>query len=419
MHLTWDITTRCNLRCKHCGAISLVEQNKPEYKNWKKVIDYVSTFVDHMTLLGGEPLLHPEIEEIIHYACSYGIKVSLITNGQAEGSLVDAIMKHPIASIFVSMEGLLDSHDQVRGTGTWKKAMDTLKHLTYLNKYKSPRTQIGVNIVANKLNRHEILDFMESTKELGIRYQISSLALKGNADINQDLLAISTGEVLDLFEEIAQYHAGNPGMKINILNDYPIFKEYLNKKYGTDYRIKGFTCDALTGAIYADPNGNISTCQNHSDMKLNMEEYHDWNEDFPVFEPFLQLLHKKNTNTVCTPCKYKDVCIPCPYNSSPELPEFCIEVMNRTSSLTLPLQAKFRLNKPYSIIESENRYEIVYPNLGLNTEYTTEGIKILKAIREYKTLKEIAEEVIFPPEVVYEFLSQEKKSLKVTELRTI
>lgn len=419
MKLTWDITNKCNLRCKHCGAISLIKQDTPENKNWKKVIDYVNGFVDNITLLGGEPLLFPEIEELIEYAHSLGIKISVITNGQADKKILDAIMKYNIESILVSFEGLEETHDKVRGKGTWEKAMNTLNLLLDLNKNKMPKTKIGINIVANKLNRYEIIKFIETNKDKNIMFQVSSLCLKGNAETNKDMLEISTSEILDLFEEITAYHILNPNVKINILNNYPVLKNYLNKKFGTNYKVKGFTCDALTGSIYADPYGNISTCQNHGEIKINLDDNNknDWNEDVSAFEPFFKLLHIKNTNNTCNICNYKDICIPCPYNANPKIPELCSESMARLNSLTLPLETKFILNKPYVIVESENRYEVFYPNLGLSTEYTIEGINILKAIEDFKSLKDISNDVSFPPEIVYEFLEQEKKSSKVIEFR--
>lgn len=417
MRLTWDITNKCNLRCKHCAAISLIEQSIPEYPNWKKVIDYVCDFVDSITLLGGEPLLFPEIEELIGYANSKNIKILIITNGQIDPKVLDNIMQHDITSILISMEGLEVTHDKIRGIGTWKKAYDSLNHLINLNKSKINKTQIGINIVANKLNRNEIIDIFELTKNLNIMYQVSSLSLKGNAQVNKDTLDMETDKIIDLFEEIVEYHTKNPSLQLNILNNYPIFKDYLNKKFGTTYNVKGFTCEALLGSIYADPYGNICVCQNHKDFNINIEKSNAWTEDFNVFEPFLKLLHSKNTNTICKDCKYIDECIPCPFNPNSQMPEFCSEILNRMNHLNIPLDAKYKLNKPYAIIESDDRYEIYYPNLGINTEYTIEGINILKSIKEFKSLKEISAEVSFPPEIVYEFLLQERKSSKVTELR--
>jgi len=296
MKLTWDITNKCNLRCKHCAAVSLLEEDLPEYQNWRKVIDYVSNFVDSISLLGGEPLLHPEVEDIIKYANSKDMDILIITNGQVDPSILNTIMNYKIKSILVSIEGLEANHDQVRGNGTWKKAMDSIKYLTELKTQKSQKTQIGVNIVANKLNRNDIIDFIESTKELNICYQVSSLALKGNAETNQETLRIDNNELMDFFEEIAEYHGKHPNVEINILNSYPIFKEYLNKKFGTTYEVKGFICEALTGSIYADPYGGIYACQNYHDVKINMDDNNDWNDDFLKFKPLLQLLHNKNTN---------------------------------------------------------------------------------------------------------------------------
>lgn len=417
MRLIWDITNKCNLRCKHCGAMQLIEENKPESKDWRKIIDYGKDFVDSISLLGGEPLLHPEIEEVIEYANLNGMDVLIITNGQVDIEKLDDIMKHEIVSIIISIEGLEETNDKIRGIGSWRKAMDSLNHLVNINKNKLRKTLLGVNIVVNKLNCNEIIDFIEATKKLDITYQITPLKLTGNAQINKEMLVMDSNELLNFFEKITGYHVYNPNLKIDILKNYPITNEYLNRKFGTNYKINELACDALTNSIYADPYGNIKACHDYNKINLNMSDNNDWKEDFYLFEPFLQILHKNKENHTCSMCKHKDICIPCPLRTNLKVPSICVEAMKRNNNLSLPLSSKFKLNKPYSIIKSEDRYEVFYPNLGLNTEYSIEGIKILETIRDFKTLKDISAEVSFPPEVVYEFLLQEKGAFKVIEMR--
>lgn len=417
MKLVWDITNKCNLKCKHCGAVKLTNENETINKDWRKIIDYCKDFVDCISLLGGEPLLYPEIEKVIEYANLNGMDVFLITNGQSDIKKLDNIMKHDISSIMVSIDGLEETNDKIRGIGSWKKAMNSLNHLVNINKNKVRKTLLGVNIVINKLNSNEIIDFIESTKNLDIIYQLNNLAITGNAIINKEMFKMKSYELLNFFEKLAEYHINNSYLKINFLDNYPIVNEYLNRKCGTNYKIQEKACDVMTNSIYADPYGNIKTCYNNNDIILKITDDSSWKDDFSQFEPFLEILHEKNENTTCSMCKHKDICKPCPLKTDFKVPSICTEVMKRNKDLALPLDAEFKLDKPYSIIKSKDRYEVFYPNLGLNTEYTIEGIKILDAITDYKTLRDISEEVSFPPEVIYEFLLQEKAAHKIVEKR--
>ena len=72
---------RCNLACKYCN----------EYDDFSKPIplETMKSRVDHLarlgtnivTLSGGEPVLHPELDEIIAHMRTYPIIVGMITNG--------------------------------------------------------------------------------------------------------------------------------------------------------------------------------------------------------------------------------------------------------------------------------------------------------------------------------------------------
>ena len=72
---------RCNLACAYCN----------EYDDYSKPVplDTMRRRLDHLaelgttiiTLSGGEPLLHPEVDEIIAHIRSHGIMAGMITNG--------------------------------------------------------------------------------------------------------------------------------------------------------------------------------------------------------------------------------------------------------------------------------------------------------------------------------------------------
>jgi MoaA/NifB/PqqE/SkfB family radical SAM enzyme len=77
-----DVTSSCNQRCKFCAV------SPSKYCAFKKK-EEISYLIDKLydagvfeiTLFDGEPMLHPEIEEIAKYVDTNGFEVNIVTNG--------------------------------------------------------------------------------------------------------------------------------------------------------------------------------------------------------------------------------------------------------------------------------------------------------------------------------------------------
>lgn len=76
------ICEHCNYHYLHCfakfGCTKILDA-----ENWKKIADNIisSGSVREINIAGGEPLLHPQMIDIVDYIRSYGVAVSLVTNG--------------------------------------------------------------------------------------------------------------------------------------------------------------------------------------------------------------------------------------------------------------------------------------------------------------------------------------------------
>src|SRR3989338_640020 len=76
--VVWNITPRCNLRCRHCyyssgDRSSLEELNLEEARNF--IADLSALKVHTLLFSGGEPLLRPDIFVLSKFAKTMGIKV--------------------------------------------------------------------------------------------------------------------------------------------------------------------------------------------------------------------------------------------------------------------------------------------------------------------------------------------------------
>lgn len=72
---------RCNLACGYCNEYDKVSEPVP-FEEMKKRLDKLASFgTAAITISGGEPMLHPQIFDILHHIRSHGMIAGLISNG--------------------------------------------------------------------------------------------------------------------------------------------------------------------------------------------------------------------------------------------------------------------------------------------------------------------------------------------------
>ena len=82
--VSYSITTKCNLKCKHCYSSSL-EQAAPDELSTEEafhLVDDLSRWgIGLLIIDGGEPLCRGDLLDIVRYASSRGIRTTVGSNG--------------------------------------------------------------------------------------------------------------------------------------------------------------------------------------------------------------------------------------------------------------------------------------------------------------------------------------------------
>jgi len=86
----------------------------------------------HVSISGGEPLLHPKIMDIVRIALDLGLRITLTTSGCERDlllNLIRVVCRHKVENINirVSLEITKSFHDELRGEGTYDKALRTVE----------------------------------------------------------------------------------------------------------------------------------------------------------------------------------------------------------------------------------------------------------------------------------------------------
>lgn len=82
--LCFEIIETCPNRCRFCSSNSSLERNRSiSFTDFKRVIDYFISKggIKELSLSGGEPFLHPDLEKMIEYAKKYNIRTVIFTSG--------------------------------------------------------------------------------------------------------------------------------------------------------------------------------------------------------------------------------------------------------------------------------------------------------------------------------------------------
>jgi hopanoid biosynthesis associated radical SAM protein HpnH len=119
----------CNLKCSGCGKIaqpaSLLKQRMPVEQAVGAIEESGAPMV---SIAGGEPLMHPQIDEIVRQLLAKGKIVFLCTNALLMPKHLHKFKPHRNFSWMVHIDGLEDRHDEsVNKKGGFQGAVDAIK----------------------------------------------------------------------------------------------------------------------------------------------------------------------------------------------------------------------------------------------------------------------------------------------------
>ncbi|MDQ6839192.1 MAG: adenosyl-hopene transferase HpnH [Actinomycetota bacterium] len=119
----------CNLSCNGCGKI----QYPTEILRKRLTVDQAVTAIEEsgapmVSIAGGEPLLHPDIDKIVDALLARKKFVYLCTNALLLERKLDKFTPNPRFSWVVHIDGLKERHDEsVSRGGTFDKAIGAIK----------------------------------------------------------------------------------------------------------------------------------------------------------------------------------------------------------------------------------------------------------------------------------------------------
>ena len=119
----------CNLACNGCGKIQHPTEILRQRLTVEQVVDAIEeSRAPMVSIAGGEPLLHPDIDKIVEALLARKKYVYLCTNALLLERKLDKFKPHPRFSWVVHIDGLRERHDEsVSREGTFDRAVAAIK----------------------------------------------------------------------------------------------------------------------------------------------------------------------------------------------------------------------------------------------------------------------------------------------------
>ena len=155
-----------------------------------------------LSLSGGDPLCYSHFWELYEAVGPLGVAVSILGNPISAGRIARLLAVAPPTYYQVSLEGLRERNDAVRGAGHFDRVMDFLAE----PRRRGLRTHVMLTLTAENLD--DVLPLGEQLRGLTTRFTFNRLSQVGNA---ADMPALEPRRFMTFLRQYLAARRNNPG----------------------------------------------------------------------------------------------------------------------------------------------------------------------------------------------------------------
>jgi MoaA/NifB/PqqE/SkfB family radical SAM enzyme len=233
------VTRRCNLACGYCNEYDNFSPPVPLPKLIERVDHLARLKTASITFSGGEPLLHPQLDQVVAAARAHGMIVTMITNGFK-------LSKNWIERLNVAgLQGMQVSIDNLEPDEVSMKSLHSVERkLALLAEFA--RFKVNVNSVLG-ISEERTLDVVvvaETAAKYGLQHSVGVLH-----DHTGTLKPLSAAQ-MQAYDEVTKI---SPSL-VHTLN-YRLFQKNLMEGQPNDWK-----CRAGARYLYVTEDGLVHWC---------------------------------------------------------------------------------------------------------------------------------------------------------------
>ena len=297
--LQWHITQKCDLHCRHCYDRS--DQADIALNQGVQLLDQMRDFcLNHhvygqISFSGGNPFMHPDFFTLYRAAAERNLIVAVLGNPVTEQKLRDLIAIEPPAFYQVSLEGLKEHNDEIRGPGNFAAVISFLQIL------RDNQVPSRVMLTLTENNMSEVLPLAEFLRDKADLFTYNRLSMVGEGTALQSALGTNYQDF------IRNYIAAKKNNPIIAQKDNLINVERHNQKLDLFGGCTGFGCGAAFNFVAILPNGEVHACRKYPSPIGNIH-HHDLEE---IYHSMPAKAYRQGPSE-CSACHLRAVCGGCP-----------------------------------------------------------------------------------------------------------
>lgn len=168
-----EITNHCNLYCTICPVNTTMRRDRGfmDPALFRKVIDENPGFDFVLTFQWGEPLLHPQVFELVRYAADRGVKPLLTSNGtRLDPDRRRRLLECGLERITFSVDGDRETHERIRGY-SWDRLREDVTALRHERDAAGAALRIDVSMVVDEATEAALDRYLADWKGVADRVQ--------------------------------------------------------------------------------------------------------------------------------------------------------------------------------------------------------------------------------------------------------
>jgi putative heme d1 biosynthesis radical SAM protein NirJ2 len=307
MIVSWMTTNRCNLKCKHCyqdaeGTEASIDEELTTDEAMVLIEQIAKAGFRIMIFSGGEPLLRPDIFELVAHAAAQGLRPVFGSNGMLITSQVARRLKDAgAAAMGISLDSLDElKHNEFRGDPqAWELT------LAGINNCREAGLPFQIHTTIMDWNQAEVLDITDFAVELGaIAHYLFFLIPVGRGKY----IAETSLQVLENETLLTRIMEKQQQVSIDLKPTCAPQFVRVARQMGVDTR---FSRGCLAGLTYCiiSPKGIVRPCAYMLEPAgdLRKESFDSSWENSELFKTLRSQAYEKP----CGACDYKDGCGGC------------------------------------------------------------------------------------------------------------
>lgn len=232
-------TSRCNLACRTCIRNAWGEtMGSMSPETFQRILDdLVARKPKPAVFFGGfgEPLMHPEIAEMVRKAGQVASRVELITNGLLlTANLAAQLARAGLNTLWVSLDGASpESYADVRLSESLQSILQNIT--TYREQYRQARgneAEIGIAFVAMRRNIDELPNLLNLSTRLGVSRYIVTNVLPYTSEMCEEVLYHRSIDRINWQATAWHPQINLPEIDLNLITREALFKAWTTRPGG-------------------------------------------------------------------------------------------------------------------------------------------------------------------------------------------